>query len=307
MTKILITGGAGFIGSNLSDKLIDLKHEVFVVDNLSTGNKKYLKSQVKFFKEDIRSDNFSALLKKIRPEYIYHLAAQSSISKSLAFPKEDIQVNILATQKLIDIANKIRVKKLIFASSAAVYGEVKKMPIVENTNIKPMSIYGVSKLSSEYLLNVNYLINNLPFTIFRYANVYGKRQNDSSEGGVIAIFIKNLLKNKKSIIFGSGNQTRDFIHVNDINDCNIRCLSSSLLGNYNIGTNTQISINDLYNTISKKMKKNLPIEYRKQQHDEVQKSSLSIGKISREIGWKPRLTISTGLDKTINYYESQHS
>lgn len=307
MAKILVTGGAGFIGSNLSDELVNLKHEVFVVDNLSTGNKKYLKSQVKLFKEDIRSDNFSALIKNIQPEYIYHLAAQSSISKSLAFPKEDIRVNILATQKLIEIANKIRVKKLIFASSAAVYGDVKKMPIVENTNKKPISIYGVSKLSSEYLLKVNYLINKIPYTIFRYANVYGKRQNDSSEGGVVAIFIKNLLINKKSTIFDNGNQTRDFIHVNDINDCNIRCLSNTLLGSYNIGTNVQVSINDLYNTISKKMKKNLPIEYRKLEHNEVQKSSLSISKILREIGWKPRITISTGLDKTIDYYESQLS
>jgi len=305
MAKILVTGGAGFIGSNLSNKLINLKHKVFVVDNLATGNKKYLKKGIIFFKEDISSTNLDPLMNKIKPDYIYHFAAQSSLSRSIKYPQEDMDINILATQKLINVANKIKVRKIVFSSSAAVHGLAKRLPIKEEDEKKPISIYGVSKLSSEHLLRLNYLKNNTPYVSFRYANVYGEKQNQSSEGGVVAILINKILHGNTITIFGDGNQTRDFIYVSDVNRANIVGLNENVRGIFNIGTGIQTSINNLQQLLTQITLSKSKIAYMDLRHLEVNKNSLSYTKFNKLTTWEPKINLNEGLTNTFNYFKTQ--
>lgn len=302
--RVLITGGAGFIGSHLSNSLLDIGYRVFVIDNLSKGKKENLHSKAIFFKEDIRSENFSNILKKIKPDIIYHFAAQSSLSKSLKNPKEDLEINLLATQNLIEMANKLKVKKVVFASSAAVYGEVKKLPIAEDSPKNPISIYGVSKLASEYLFIINHKINNLPFVSLRYANVYGENQDSKAEGGVVAIFINNILKDKDVIINSNGRQTRDFIYVSDVVDACVKVLKDNLVGEFNVATATETTINDLYGKILKIAATKEKKEYRGFGYLEVKRSSLSYFKLNKLAGWRPRVDLEQGLLKTFNYFKN---
>jgi len=305
MAKILVTGGAGFIGSDLSNKLIDLRHKVFVVDNLATGNKNYLKKGISFFKEDISSTNLDPLMNKIKPDYIYHFAAQSSLSRSLKYPQEDIDINILATQRLINAANKIKVRKIIFSSSAAVHGSTNRLPIKEEDEKNPISIYGVSKLSSEHLFRLNYFKNNTSFISFRYANVYGEKQNQSSEGGVVAILINKILHGNIITIFGDGNQTRDFIYVSDVNRANIFGLNENIRGIFNIGTGIQTSINNLHQLMTQITLSKSKIIYKDLQHLEVNKNSLSYKKFNKLTSWKPKINLNAGLTNTFNYFKSK--
>lgn len=307
MSKVLVTGGAGFIGSHLSNKLSDLGHIVFVVDDLSKGNKLNLKKKVNFYKEDIRIKTFDNLLKKLQPDFIYHLAAQSSLSKSFKNPKYDFQINLIATQRLIETASSIKAKKIVFASSAAVYGEQAKLPIGENAPKNPISIYGVSKLSAEYLLSINYQRNKMPYISLRYSNVYGENQDTSAEGGVVAIFIKSSLDGKAVHIFGDGNQTRDFIHVSDVINANLSILGKDLIGEFNISTSHQTTVNHLYALIQKIHKYKLRIKYENPQNQEVKKSALSYKKFNKVTGWRPAVDIESGLKITYEFFKKKQN
>src|SRR3990167_7552314 len=236
MKKILVTGGAGFIGSHLVDRLIKSGYKTIVADNLSRGKLENVNAKADFEKTDITSKKITDLIKKIKPDVIYHFAAQSNIGQSLKDPQKDISINFLATQTLLDQAKVLKIKKIIFASSAAVYAESKKMPIKEEDLKEPISLYGVSKLCSEYLLRNYHKIHGLPYASLRFANVYGPRQDMSAEGGVVAILIDKILKNDQATIFGDGTQTRDFIYVSDVVKACLLSLRNDVLGEFNIGT-----------------------------------------------------------------------
>lgn len=304
MNKILVTGGAGFIGSHLVDKLIEGKYRVFVIDNLSTGRHQNINPKSEFVNLDITGKKTRETIVKIKPDYIFHLAAQTSIAKSQADPKEDFRTNLTALVPILEAAAKLKVKKFIFASSAAVYGDSKKLPIAENFPKNPTSPYGISKLSAEFLILLYEKSYGLPNIILRYANVYGPRQDSSAEGGVVSIFTNNILGDKAVTIFGSGNQTRDFIYVTDIVEANLRVLEKGVTGIFNVSTGKEISVNTLHRKIATILKKEIKKLNKPARNLEIQNSALSWDKIKGETSWSPKVNIAQGLLQTVNYFKS---
>ena len=305
MKKILVTGGAGFIGSHLVDRLIEEGYAVMVLDNLSRGSLENINAKADFEKIDVTSKKFLELMKKITPDIIFHLAAQSDIGQSLKNSRKDIAVNFLATQTLLEQAKVLKIKKIIFASSAAVYAESKKLPVDEENIKEPISLYGVSKLLSEYLLQNYHKIHGLPYISLRFANVYGPRQDSSGEGGVVAIFIDKILKNGQATIFGDGTQTRDFVYVSDVVDACLSSLKDNVFGEFNIGTEEETSIVNLYKKLLglTGVKDNRKFEKRKIL--EVKRSSLSSEKFRDICGWKPKVDLDQGLKLTFDYFQKK--
>lgn len=307
MNKILVTGGAGFIGSNLSNRLLETGQKVYVIDNLSKGKIEFLKNGVELIIEDISSKKASALVKKIKPEYIVHLAAESNLAKSYKNPKKDLENNFFPIVQLVEISKEIEIKKFIFASSAAVFGNTTNIPILETFLKEPSSPYGVSKLCAEYYLYFASQKYNLPYITLRFANVYGKNQNSTAEGGVVAIFVSNVLRGNKVIIFGNGKQTRDFIYVEDVVDAIIASLKSNNVGDYNVGTSKETTVNDLLEIVMKTVGQKIPVEYKKNNDFGVMKNALSCKKISKQLKWKPKTTLESGIKMTIGYFKTETS
>lgn len=303
MKKILVTGGAGFIGSHLVNRLVEEGNQVIVVDDLSKGRIENINVKVEFQKVDVTSKKFLELIKKIKPDVIYHFAAQSDIGQSLKDPQKEISINFLATQTLLDQAKVLKVKKIIFASSAAVYAESKKMPVDEEDSKEPISLYGVSKLCSEYLLRNYHKIQGLSYASLRFANVYGPKQDMSAEGGVVAIFIDKILKDDQTIIFGDGTQTRDFIYVFDVVDACLLSLSDKVTGEFNIGTANETSILGLYERLLKLSGAQDNKKFEKRRFLEVDRNSLSSKKFKKATDWKPKVNLEAGLGKTIAYFQ----
>ena len=303
MKKILVTGGAGFIGSHLVDRLVEEEEQVIVVDDLSKGSLKNVNAKADFEKIDITSNRFSILIKKIKPDIIFHLAAQSDIGQSLKDPQKDIAVNFLATQTLLEKAKVLKVKKIIFASSAAVYAESKKLPIAEEDVKEPISLYGVSKLCSEYLLCNYHKIHGLPYASLRFANVYGPRQDMSAEGGVVAILIDKILKNDQATIFGDGTQTRDFIYVSDVVKACLLSLRNDVLGEFNISTAKETSILSLYKKLIELSNVKVDRKFEKCKFPEVKRSSLSFKKFKNACNWEPKVDLDQGLKLAFAYFQ----
>ena len=239
--NVIVTGGAGFIGSHIVDKLIHKKHNVMVIDNLSTGKIENVNSKAVFVKKSIL-DNLSNEFNEFKPEAVFHLAAQVNLRVSLNQPFTDAQTNILGTVNVLESCRKHNVKKIIYSSSVAVYGEPEELPVNEKHTTYTVSPYGTSKLCAEKYMELYKKTYGLENTILRYSNVYGPRQNTLGEAGVITIFINNLLANKKCNIFGTGSQTRDFVYVADVAEANLLALEKSN-GIINIGTQTQTDVN----------------------------------------------------------------
>jgi len=309
--KILVTGGAGFVGSHLVDRLIKENHKVVVIDNLSTGRKINLNKKAKFYKIDICSPRISEIFKKERPQIIFHYAAQIDVRKSVENPIEDAKINILGSLNIIQNFISINQpnqpksvsKKFIFASTGgAIYGDADVIPTPENYPAKPLTPYGITKLSIEKYLDYYYKIFGLPFISLRLANVYGPRQNSKGEAGVVAIFIDKMLTDKQPIINGSGQQTRDFVYVSDVIEVNILAMKKNKVGVFNIGTAKETDIN----TIFRKLKKMTNSKCRKvhglAKFAEQKRSCLDFQKAKKELGWKPKYSLEKGLETTINWF-----
>ena len=303
MSKILVTGGAGFIGSHLADKLIEKKHRVIIVDNLSTGKKKFVNKKAKFYRADVKSSKIDEIFRKEKPEIVFHLAAQTSVLYSLKHPLKDATTNIWGSLKIIGKSAEYGVKKLIFISTGgAIYGEAEEIPSLETTEAKPDSPYGLSKLTIDnYLTNYYGRVRKLKFISLRLSNVYGPRQDPYGEAGVVAVFINNLLKNKSCFINGTGRQTRDFIHVDDIVAACLKAINKGQ-GIYNIGTGKETSIRVLYHLIAGLISEKKP-QYRDKVPGEVFRSALKISKAGRELDWRPKMELIRGIKKTITYFK----
>ena len=305
--KILVTGGAGFIGSHLTDKLIENGHCVVVIDNLSTGKKENFNPKAKFYKIDIRSPKIFQIFKNERPEIVFHFAAQADVRKSVQNPIKDAKINILGTLNVLENCKRIKVKKFIFPSSVGIYGESKILSasVKENNSLNPISPYPITKLTIEKYLHY-YQSQGLDFVSLRYSNVYGPRQSSESEGGVVAIFIKKILEGRKPIIFGDGNQTRDFLYVHDAVNAAILSLKASPGSIYNVGTNREITINSLlrllFDILNKKKVK--PI-FQPLRQGEIRNSRVDFSKIKRDLGWEPGCTLKEGLNKTIKWFKQK--
>lgn len=302
--KILVTGGAGFIGSHIVDLLVKNNYEVCIIDDLSHGNINNVNSKAKFYKCNIKSSNLINILKIERPEIIIHEAAQISVSDSIKDPIKDAGTNIIGTLNILEGARKINVKKIIYASSSAVYGKTKYLPIDENHPLNTISNYGVSKQSSENYLKVYKELYGINYIILRYANVYGPRQKSSGKSGVIPIFCREILRNNSPYIYGDGNQTRDFIYVKDVANANLLSVKSNPSGIFNVSSNKSISINDLFKYISSILTKNIYPIYKGKMNGDIKDSLISYKKIFNELCWKPEYTILDGLKETVQFYKS---
>lgn len=301
--KILVTGGAGFIGSHVVDAYIDAGHEVAVIDDLSTGKSDNINQKVKrnkkFYECDITdAEKIDDVFRKEKPEIVNHHAAQVDVRKSMEDPTREILTNQIGTINLLNCAIENGIKRFIFASSAAVYGN-ESVFSQENTICKPISLYGFSKLSCEEYIKYYNRRYNLPYTVLRYPNVYGPR-NKSGEKGVIQIFFKKMISNEETIIFGSGKQTRDFIFVKDVVDANKILVSSNKGENMtlNISTGKQTEIERVYEMVKKITVYKKSVKKEKERQGEIFQSSLNPHQAEIHLGWKAKTELLDGLKKT---------
>ncbi len=299
--KILVTGGAGFIGSHLADRLLKEKYKVAVIDNLSTGKKQNLNSKVKFYKLDIQSQKIAEVFRKEKPDIVFHFAAQIDVKKSIENPIKDAKINILGTLNILENCKKYKVKKFIFPSSVGVYGNSKNLPIKEEFSLNSISPYSVTKLTIEKYLNY-YQSQGLSYTCLRYSNIYGPRQSAKGEGGVIAVFLNKILKGDKPIIYGDGKQTRDFLYVDDAVEAATKVMYSPSGSVYNIGTNKEISINYLLALINNIVKKDMRPIFKPFRQGEILKSRVSYFKAKKELKWQPKYNLSKGLKQTAEWF-----
>jgi len=305
MAKILVTGGAGFIGSHLVDELIEIGHKVIVIDNLSTGKKENLNPKATFYKIDICSPKISEIFKKENPEFVFHLASQINVRKAVENPVLDAKINILGSLNILENCRKFKVKKVIFSSTGgAIYGKAKKIPTPETYLENPISPYGISKLTIEKYLKFYKENFALSFISLRFSNVYGPRQDSKGEAGVVAIFIDQLLRKKTPIIFGNGNQTRDFVFVEDVISACLKSISyKGKESFFNIATGIETSVNALYRKIAKILKVNTKPKYVPEKPGDLKRSCLDISKAKRELKWFPKYILEKGFFQTINYFK----
>ena len=297
--KILITGGAGFIGSNLTDELIK-SHQVIIVDNLSTGQRKNLNSQAKFYQIDIRDPKISKIFEKEKPKIVFHLAAQINVRKSVENPIRDAEINILGSLNLLENCKKFGIKKIIFTSTGgAIYGESNIIPTPETYSAWPLSPYGIAKFAIEKYLNYYYKSFGLSYIALRLANVYGPRQNAEGEAGVVAIFCNRILKEQRPTIFGDGKQTRDFIFVEDVVEAAILALNKDKIGIFNVGMGRETSINEIFQKLRQLTGKEIEAVYAPAKKGDVRRSCLNYFEIKNEFGWEPKHTLEQGLTKTL--------
>jgi UDP-glucose 4-epimerase len=304
--KILVTGGCGFIGSHLVDKLIDLDHEVVVVDNLSMGKRENLNPKARFYKIDICSPEISEVFEKERPEIVFHLASQISLSRSVENPLEDAKVNILGSLNIFENCQKFKIKKIVFTSTAGVYGQTETIPTSENCPPRPLFPYSINKLTTEKYLSYYYRVFGLPYIIFRLANVYGPRQSLEGEPGVVAVFSNKILKGEQPVINGDGKQTRDFIYVKDVVGAAILAIESKKSGIYNIGTGKETEINQLFRKIQYLAGSSIEAIYGPEKVGEQRRSSLDCSRAKEELGWEPKYNLEQGLKETIKWFQNHY-
>ena len=302
--KILVTGGAGFIASQIADAFINEGHEVFILDDLSTGFEKNINPKAKFIKANICNKSLSQLFEKEKFDVVNHHAAQMDVRKSVADPAFDANTNIIGTINLLQNSVKNGVKKFMFASTGgAVYGEQNYFPADEKHPTSPLSPYGISKLAVEkylFFYNAQYKLN---YTILRYANIYGPRQNPFGEAGVVAIFSSKLLKGEQTIINGTGKQTRDYVFVGDVVKANLLALNDDKSDIYNVGTAKETDVNELFSELNKITGKGMPEKHGPAAPGEQMRSVITSEKLFNKFKWKPDTLLHDGLQKTVDYFK----
>ncbi|PCK19920.1 UDP-glucose 4-epimerase [Bacillus pumilus] len=306
MKKVLVTGGSGFIGSHTVEKLIEKGYEAIVLDNFSTGRKENIAHlSVQCIEEDITKPEVVEIIKQIAPDYIIHLAAQVSVAVSVKDYIYDQEVNIKGSLHVIKAASEIGVKKVIFASSAAVYGDPVYLPVDTAHPLQPGSPYGLSKLTVERYLEMAKSLYHVDSCILRYSNVYGPRQDALGEGGVVSIFSDQFAKHEAPVIFGDGEQTRDFIYVGDLAAANVAALSAQSNVCLNISSGDSITVNELFQTMKRVTKSHLEPIYKPQRAGDIVHSTLANEDTKRVLAWEPVVTLQEGLARTISYYEQE--
>ena len=306
--NILVTGGAGFIGSHIVDRYIAEGHNVYVVDNLSTGFEKNVNKRAKFFLLDIYKDSFDKLFEKNNIDIINHHAAQIDVRKSVDDPKFDAQINIEGSLNLFQSAVNYGVKKIIFASTGgAIYGEQEQFPADENHPTKPLSPYAISKLAVEKYLYFYKKSHGIDYVILRYANVYGPRQNPHGEAGVVSIFCEKILGNQQPVINGNGKQTRDYVFVDDVVDASVLALGLKTSELINIGTAVETDVNYLFDFINRFFGIKFKEVHGDPKMGEQMRSVIAYKKAKELLKWNPNYNIEEGLKKTCNWFQESVS
>jgi UDP-glucose 4-epimerase len=300
--KILVTGGAGFIGSNVVDAYVEQGHEVHVADDLSTGKQGNINQQATLHTVDIASPEFTSLVKQLRPDVINHHAAQTSVRKSVEDPLDDCRRNILGSLNVIDSAHKAGVGKMIYVSSGgAIYGEPESLPCPEDNPIKADSPYGASKHGPEHYLDIYHRLHGLNYTTLRYGNVYGPRQDPFGEAGVIAIFTARMLAGESAVINGTGKQERDFVYVGDIVRANVAALERGDAQAVNIGAGVGTSINEIFDLLKAATDYQRDAVHGPAKAGETFQIYLDISRAQRILGWAPQVSLTEGLALTVEW------
>ncbi|WP_409294603.1 NAD-dependent epimerase/dehydratase family protein [Peribacillus sp. SCS-26] len=306
MKRAVVTGGAGFIGSHIVKELLRKGYEVAVIDNFSTGKRENLRGlDVSIYECDITSPEVMDLIVSLEPHYIIHQAAQVSVAESIQDIVYDEQVNVKGSLHVIKAAVKSRVKKLVFASSAAVYGNPVALPVSMNHPTRPESPYGLTKLTVENYLKLANKLYGLAFSILRYSNVYGPKQSAKGEGGVVAIFADRIQSGQAPVIFGDGEQTRDFIFVEDVAAANVKAIDPEGNISVNISSGKSISINELLHTINTVNGTALKAQYREERKGDIRHSLLTNDAAKILLDWEPAFDITSGLQETFKHTLNQ--
>jgi UDP-glucose 4-epimerase len=301
--KILVTGGAGFIASHIVDAYLQEGHEVHVIDDFSTGHKLNLNPSAVLHESNVAGAEASSVILKIKPDVLNHHAAQMDVRHSVEDPLFDAGVNILGFVNLLEACKKAGTARVIFASSGgAIYGDEEPIPADEDHPKKPMSPYGVSKMTGELYLAYYYMAFGIHYVALRYANVYGPRQSTKGEAGVVAIFISQLLAGKPPTINGDGKQTRDYVFVGDVVRANVAALETSHVGGINIGTGRETDVVTLCRMLQQRAQSKVEALYGPAKVGEQMRSCLDVALAGRVLYWRPEIGLEEGLRQTLDYY-----
>jgi UDP-glucose 4-epimerase len=305
--RILVTGGAGFIGSHVADRFVALGHDVAVLDDLSTGLREFVNPRARFYHVDlVDAAAVEKCVAEFRPEVVDHHAAQIDVRISVERPHRDAEVNILGALSLLESCRRNKVRKFIYASTGgALYGEARFLPATEEHPINPESPYGASKHALEHYLYIWRLLHSLDYTVLRYPNVYGPRQNPHGEAGVNAIFIGLMLEGKPPHIFGDGEQIRDYLYVDDVVEANVLALDKGGGEIVNIGTGFGTSVNDIFRTLKKLLDFEGEPIYEAPRPGEIQRITLDAKRAKKVLGWEPKVRFEEGLARTLEWSRTQ--
>jgi UDP-glucose 4-epimerase len=312
--RILVTGGAGFIGSHVADRFIELGHEVAVLDDLSSGKPENVNPRAKLFRMSLLDERLAGVFDEFRPDVVSHHAAQVNVRRSVDAPEFDATVNVVGSVRLFHAAatrgcgpfDHAQGRKVIYASSGgACYGDPPSLPAREDAPVRPLCPYGVSKYAAETYLQLYGALNGLRFTVLRYANVYGPRQDPHGEAGVVAIFSELLLEGKAPTIFGDGSKTRDYVFVSDIVQANVLALEAGDGGVYNVGAGREVSDDRIFAAVRDAVGVKIEPVYSEFRKGEVRRVALDASRIREDLGWRPRVAIEQGIPKAVEFYRAK--
>jgi UDP-glucose 4-epimerase len=303
--KVVVTGGAGFIGSNIADAFVARGDEVLVIDDLSTGREANIPGAAKLERHDVRSPEASRALVAFRPDVLCHHAAQLDVRVSVGDPCHDADVNVVGSLRLLEACREAGTRRVLFASTGgAIYGEQDVFPCDETHATRPISPYGCAKLAVEHYLYYYAAVHGFRTTSLRYANVYGPRQSPHGEAGVVAIFARKLLSGVVPVINGDGAQTRDFVYVGDVVRANVLALEKELSGSYNVGTGVETSVTTLYDSIRRATGSTAAPKHAPAKLGEQMRSSLDATQLERATGFRPRTELDEGIRATVEYFRT---
>jgi UDP-glucose 4-epimerase len=304
--RFLVTGGAGFIASHLVDALIAAGHRVVVIDDLSTGKRENLNPQATFYNLNICSAAVADVFAKERPDVVSHHAAQMDVRRAVREPQFDATVNVVGSVNILQFARQSGVRKILYASTGgAVYGEPSYLPVKESHPLAPLSPYGLTKHTFEGYLSLYRRLYGLSFTVLRYPNVYGPRQDPHGEAGVVAIFTQQMLTGELPKIFGDGTKTRDYLYISDIVAANLLVIESGDGETYNLGWGKEISDDRVFTTVRDALAVNVESSYAQSRPGEIEHICLDSQKIHRDLGWKPTVSFEEGVARTVKWHKSR--
>ena len=306
--KVLVTGGAGFIGSHVVDAYVEKGWDVVAVDDLSTGREANLNPAATFYRMDVRSPEIEAIFEKERPDVVNHHAAQIDVRRSVTEPLFDAEVNIIGSLNVIEQAKQFGVERFVYISTGgAVYGEPEYLPCDEGHPVNPICQYGASKHTVEHYLYMYHYNDGLDYTVLRYPNVYGPRQDPHGEAGVVAIFTGQMLHGEQAVINGDGRQERDFVYVGDCARANVLAVEAGQNGIYNLGSGRGTSVNELFDLLREITHYDKERVHGPAKVGETRRIYLTYDKARRDLGWEPTVSLEEGLERTVAYFKTEES